>query len=311
VKKGNPCPPVTIDTKSTAPIPRSVSPKPELAPLRSHHDPARRQVHAIRPRFWRLPQPAPLVIGQDGEELTVLPSAAIAAMPLRNLPGSVYVEYVATLPEGQLMLVTRPADDWSCADFRLFMGPPSAVAERPVDSVTRLKDGGTTTILFQLDGAQASAYFPFVRADAGLVPASATLTVAGVTTSLTRQTAPPTGASYMCRTAAGCDVDVASKVIAGLGLTAVENARTFNATLSATLTDANWGTKATACQQGGYDITPLANQTVCLVQQSIVQSCSAAPDTAWVLMSDGAVKCVYESSPSTPGIHPVNQSLCP
>ena len=139
-----------------------------------------------------------LVIGQDGEELTVLPSTAIAGMPLRNLPGDVYVEYVATLPDGQLMLVTRPVDDWSYADFRLFLGALNAVIERPVDSVTRLKDGGTTTILFQLDGTQASAYFPFVRADAGVSPAPATLTVAGVATSLTRQNTPPTTASYLC-----------------------------------------------------------------------------------------------------------------
>jgi hypothetical protein len=252
-----------------------------------------------------------MVIGQDGEELTVLASTTIASMPLRNLPGDVFVEYVATLTDGQVMLVTRPVDDWTYSDFRLFLGPPNTVAERTVDSVTRLKDGGTTTIVFQLDGTQASAYFPFVRADAGVVRAPATLTVAGVTSSLTRQTTPPSGTSYICQAAPGCDVDVAMKTIAGLGLTTVGSAQTLNATLSATLTDDNWGLKATACQQGGYDITALAGQTICLVQQGISRVCAGAPDTAWVLMSTGAVKCVYESATTgVPGIYPVNLSLC-
>jgi len=116
-----------------------------------------------------------------------------------------------------------------------------------------------------------------------------------------------------CSVAAGCDLDVASNALAGLGLTSDGSSQqTLNATLPATLTDANWGLKASVCQQGGYDITPLAGQTVCLVEQNIVQACSAAPGTAWVLMSDGAVKCVYESSnASLPGIYAVNNSLCP
>jgi hypothetical protein len=252
-----------------------------------------------------------LVIGQDGEELTVLPSSAIASMPLRNLPGDVYVEYVATLPDGQVMLVTRPVDDWSYTDFRLFLGPPNAVAERPVDSVTRAKDGGTTTILFELDGAQASAFFPVVFADGGFAPGPATLTIAGVASSLTRQTTPPTGASYICQIATGCDMDVASKAIAGLGLTTAGVAQTLNTTLSATLTDANWGPKATACQQGGYDITSLAGQTVCLLGQSIVQRCSDHGDTAWVLMSGGIVQCIYETSKAgLPGVYPVGKADC-
>ena len=112
-------------------------------------------------------------------------------------------------------------------------------------------------------------------------------------------------------TAPGCDLEVAAKTTAALGLTPKgPPTQTLNATLPATLTDANWGQKAMACQQGGYDITPLAGQTVCLVQQSIDQRCSAAPDTAWVLMSDGAVKCVYESTNAPGGVYPVNTSTC-
>ncbi len=138
------------------------------------------------------------VIGQDGEELTVLPNATIAAMPVRNLPGTIVAEYVATLPDGRVMLVTRPLDDWSYQDFRLFLGPPSVVAERQVASVTRAEDGGTTTILFDLDGVQATAYFPVLVADASFVAGPATLTVGGVVTPLTRATTPPSNAVYLC-----------------------------------------------------------------------------------------------------------------
>jgi len=153
------------------------------------------------------------VIGQDGEELTVLPSATIAAMPVRNLPGTIVAEYVATLPDGRLMLVTRPQDDWSYEDFRLFLGPPTAVVERQVASVTRFKDGGTTTILFDLDGVEATAYFPVVLADAGFAAGAATLTVGAVVTPLTRGTTPPSGAAYLCFGVA--PVDAGSDATAG------------------------------------------------------------------------------------------------
>ncbi|HEX7500072.1 MAG TPA: hypothetical protein VF524_07160, partial [Polyangia bacterium] len=53
------------------------------------------------------------VIGQQGEELTVLPAEAVASMPVRNLPGDVVVEYAAALADGDVMVVTRPRDDWS------------------------------------------------------------------------------------------------------------------------------------------------------------------------------------------------------
>jgi hypothetical protein len=110
------------------------------------------------------------VIGQDGEELTVLPAGAITAMPVRNLPGEVVVEYVAALADGHVMVVTRPRNDWSYTDFRLFLGPMGALAERQVSNVSRTKDGGSTPINFDLDGASAVASFPVVFADVGFVP---------------------------------------------------------------------------------------------------------------------------------------------
>ena len=139
-----------------------------------------------------------IVIGQQGEELTVLAAGAIAGMPVRNLPGEVVVEYAAAKADGDVMLVTRPRDDWSYTDFRLYLGPMGAVAERRVSNVVRAKDGGSTTITFDLDGATAVASFPVVFADAGFAPGPATLTVAGTTTSITRQSEAPAGAAYLC-----------------------------------------------------------------------------------------------------------------
>jgi len=106
---------------------------------------------------------------------------------------------------------------------------------------------------------------------------------------------------------------VASQTVAALGLTPVGSARTLNATLPAALaSDDNWGLKATICQQGGYDITALAGQTICMVGQSIPQACSASPDTVWVVMSSGSVKCAYESSSTAgnPGLYAVGGTYC-
>jgi hypothetical protein len=144
-----------------------------------------------------LPDRKSFVIGQEGEELTVLASSAIANMPLRNFPGTVVAEYIATLPDGQLILVTRPADDVSYTDFRVFLGPVGAVAERKVSQVSRALDGGSTHVIFDLDGAQADAYFRVVSVDASFAPGPATLTVGGVTTTLTRQSTLP-AATYFC-----------------------------------------------------------------------------------------------------------------
>jgi len=60
---------------------------------------------------------------------------------------------------------------------------------------------------------------------------------------------------------------------------------------AALATDANWGVKASACQQAGYDITALTGKTVCLFGQDMAQLCQGIPSTAWVMMNNGAVAC--------------------
>jgi hypothetical protein len=113
----------------------------------------------------------------------------------------------------------------------------------------------------------------------------------------------------------GCDLTVASNAIAALGLTAAGASQTLNATLPAVLaTDDNWGLKATVCQQAGYDMTPLAGKTVCLLGQDMTQMCQGIPATAWVVMNNGAVACVYKAvRPGfrlAPGVYAANDANC-
>jgi hypothetical protein len=108
--------------------------------------------------------------------------------------------------------------------------------------------------------------------------------------------APPADAQGDTGIAPGCDLTVASNTIASFGLITWGSPQTSNATLPAVLaTDANWGLKATVCRQAGYDITSLAGKTVCLLGQDMTQQCQGIPATAWVVMNNGAVACVYKA----------------
>jgi hypothetical protein len=107
----------------------------------------------------------------------------------------VFVEYAAEIPDGRRLVVTRPQDDWGYDDFRLFLGPPERVEERKVNSVQRARDGGTTTISFQIEGAAAEAFIPAPQN----VNEPATLKYAGqtFTMAVTRGTA-PAGLQFLC-----------------------------------------------------------------------------------------------------------------
>jgi hypothetical protein len=123
-------------------------------------------------------------IGMQGETLTVLGADVLASYTLQNLPGTIYVEYVATLPDGRTMVVTRPEVDWSSST--------SALAERKVINVLR---GSFTDILFVLDGAQVKAHFT-----SDLAPGPSTLAIGADTFTLTVMPpgTRPTGLSFLC-----------------------------------------------------------------------------------------------------------------
>jgi len=133
-------------------------------------------------------------IGAQGETLTVLTADALADLAVENLPGTIYVEYLATLPDGRTMVVSRPDVDWSYADFRLFLsaGATSPLLERKVINVVR---GSFTNVVFDLDGTQATAHF-----GSSLAPGPSTLTVSAETVELTVSPPDtrPIGATFLC-----------------------------------------------------------------------------------------------------------------
>ncbi len=134
-------------------------------------------------------------IGETGDVLTVLTAESIAGIAAFDLPEGPVIEYWAQLPDGRALMVTRPGHDWDYEDFRLFLGTTERLVERSVLSVDRARDGGTTTILFTLDGAPATAYFPAPISDAG-----ASLTTAGATVSLSigPTASVPSTLTYLC-----------------------------------------------------------------------------------------------------------------
>jgi hypothetical protein len=142
------------------------------------------------------------VIGEQGEELTVVPVSEVETKKLRNLPGEIELEYADTLNDGRFLVVDRPRDDWSYEDFRLFLGKLANIEERTVYRVTRAKDGGSTTIEFDLDGTRATAKFPVMFDDSSMtfVPGTPTLVVGGKTEDLTRLDAKPMNGKYTCFT---------------------------------------------------------------------------------------------------------------
>jgi hypothetical protein len=139
-------------------------------------------------------------IGQQGEALELLPASALAQFTLQNLPPSVFLEYNAQTADGRFLVVVRPTDDWTYADFRLFFGPTDRVAERTVGSVTRALDGGSTIITFDVDGVSATASFPVISSGPMFEPGPASLTLGGSTQPLTRlpANASPLDHGYMC-----------------------------------------------------------------------------------------------------------------
>jgi hypothetical protein len=135
-------------------------------------------------------------VGQQGDLLAPLPAADLQALMLRDLGGAVFVEYAALVADGRRLVVIRPQDDWGYEDFRLFLGPDDGLVQRKVDSVTRARDGGTTTIRFQLEGDAAEAFFP-----SSLNPGEpATLKHGGQTFTLQIQRgSAPAGLAFLCR----------------------------------------------------------------------------------------------------------------
>jgi hypothetical protein len=95
----------------------------------------------------------------------------------------------------------------------------------------------------------------------------------------------------------------------------VGEAQTVNVDLPSSLSSsANWGVKDIECRAGGYDLSVVAGKSVCLASFAITDLCQQQPTNAWVVMSEGTVRCIYKAvrpdSPMTPGVYSVHDSVC-
>lgn len=68
----------------------------------------------------------------DYDALTVVKADAVKGMPLRNFAGDVLIEEVAHSDDGLRVVVTRPTDDWTYDDFRVFFGRDGQLDEHPL-----------------------------------------------------------------------------------------------------------------------------------------------------------------------------------
>lgn len=64
------------------------------------------------------------------QRLTPVASSSVTGLGVRNLPGEIVIEFVADAPDGSRLVVTRPMDDWTYDDFRIFYGMNGHLLER-------------------------------------------------------------------------------------------------------------------------------------------------------------------------------------
>lgn len=83
--------------------------------------------------------------------------------------------------------------------------------------------------------------------------------------------------------------------------------------LPSILSDANWGLKKIVCEEGGYNLSAYAGQTVLLTQYLTNEVYgNTEPLNVWVISSGGQVVCVYktvtENSTMEPGVFSVKEN---
>lgn len=64
------------------------------------------------------------------QKLAPVDPSSVTGLAVRNLPGEIVVEFVADAPDGSRLIVTRPMDDWTYDDFRIFYGINGHLLER-------------------------------------------------------------------------------------------------------------------------------------------------------------------------------------
>lgn len=95
------------------------------------------------------------------DELTVVDPESLEDAQIIDAMNAPLIEYLARLPSDELLLVTSVRNpDVDYDSFRVFVGTDESLVEHEVTEVTRARDGGSTHVVFTLDGSTADAFFP-------------------------------------------------------------------------------------------------------------------------------------------------------
>jgi hypothetical protein len=110
-----------------------------------------------------------------GDELTLIDPATLDDAEVVDVTAGIAIDYLARLPNDDLILIIVPTDEDGIdyEAFRVFFGRAGSLIEQPLIEVTRARDGGSTHVVFELDGSTADAFFPVDLS--GMNPMPATL----------------------------------------------------------------------------------------------------------------------------------------
>jgi hypothetical protein len=132
----------------------------------------------------------------NGESLTLVDAALVAGLGASTTQ-SFEIDFAASLPDGRELVVVAPAHDVEYDAFRVFLGPPTALAQQVVMNFGSSQSGQRLATVL-IDGAPADLTY-LAGGPSALNPAGgpSTLTIAGTTYPLTEGLV-PAGASYLC-----------------------------------------------------------------------------------------------------------------
>ena len=137
-----------------------------------------------------------------GKHITIVGEDLVRPLEVRNLPALSRVEYAAQVEPDDHLVVLGPEHLESFDDYVLFFGRSDRVSQREVLVFGRGRDGGTTTIDFDLDGETARAHFPNrIQRDGPPITEPVTFEVDGsprAITKLPKERASTDGLSFEC-----------------------------------------------------------------------------------------------------------------
>jgi hypothetical protein len=132
----------------------------------------------------------------NGESLTLVDGGVVAKLDASTTQ-TFEIDFAASLPDGRELVVIAPAHGTSYDQFRAFLGPPNALAQRAVTNFGSSLSGQRFATVM-IDGAPTDLTY-LAGGPSALNPAGgpSTLTIAGTAYPLTEGPV-PAGASYLC-----------------------------------------------------------------------------------------------------------------